>query len=154
MATVQSQIRQKRYSSPGEAAFVGLLFIGSRILQRLEDVCADHGLTHTQYNVLRILRGVHPEGHPRCEIIARLVSRAPDVTRLLDRLERQGLVERGWSGKNRRLSIARITAKGLALLERVDPAVEAVQHETVGRLPVSGQRELARMCDRMAGDDS
>src|SRR5215204_2537155 len=64
--------------------------------QRMNDVCRKHGVTHDQYNILRILRGVHPTGHPRCEITKRLISRAPDVTRLLDRLVRQGLVERGW----------------------------------------------------------
>lgn len=149
MATVQSQIKQRAYKNPGEAAFVGLLFIGSRILQRLEDVCSGHALTHTQYNLLRILRGAYPEGHPRCEIASRLVTRAPDVTRLLDRLERQGLVERCWSKENRRLSIARITAKGLALLNRVDPDIEAVQRETVARLSLRDQRSLVRMCDRL-----
>lgn len=152
MTPVQSRIKQRSYKDPAEAAFVGLLYVGSAIIQRLEDVCAGHGLTHTQYNVLRILRGVHPEGHPRCEIIDRLVTRAPDVTRLLDRLERQGLVERGWSKENRRLSIAKITRKGLALLDKVDPDIEAVQRETVARLSVPDQHSLARMCDRIAGE--
>lgn len=152
MRTIQSRIKQRAFKDPAEAAFVGLLFAGSQILQRLEDVCAGHGLTHTQYNVLRILRGVHPEGHPRCEVIDRLVTRAPDVTRLLDRLERQGLVERGWSKENRRLSIAKITEKGLALLDKVDPDIEAVQRETVGKLRVSEQQSIARICDRMAGE--
>ncbi|MBY0504459.1 MAG: MarR family transcriptional regulator [Bryobacteraceae bacterium] len=151
-AIVQSQIKQRAFKSPAEAAFVGLLFVGNKILQRLEDACASHGLTHTQYNVLRILRGVYPEGHPRCEVAERLVTRAPDVTRLLDRLERQGLIERGWSKENRRLSIAKITFKGLALLKEVDPDVKAVEDETVGKLSVSDQNALARMCDRMAGE--
>lgn len=152
MATVQTQIKQRAYKNPAEAAFVGLLFAGSKILQRLEEVCAAHGLTHTQYNVLRILRGVHPEGHPRREVIARLVTRAPDVTRLLDRLERQGLVERGWSKQNRRLSIARITATGLALLDKAGPDIEAVQHETMEKLTEADQRSLARMCDLVAAE--
>lgn len=111
-----------------------------------------HGITHTQYNVLRILRGVHPEGHPRCEVIDRLITRAPDVTRLLDRLERQGLVERGWSKENRRLSIAKITKKGLALLDKVDPDIDAVQRETVAKLSAPDQRSLARLCDRIVGE--
>src|SRR5215204_1880034 len=93
--------------------------------QRMNDVCREHGVTHDQYNILRILRGVHPTGHPRCEIAKRLISRAPDVTRLLDRLVRQGLVERGWAPDNRRHSIATITPVGLALLEKIDPQIDA-----------------------------
>jgi MarR family transcriptional regulator, 2-MHQ and catechol-resistance regulon repressor len=152
MSTVQTRLKQRTYRSSAEAAFVGLLFIGNRILQSLEVVCAAHGLTHTQYNVLRILRGVHPEGHPRGEVAERMVSRAPDVTRLLDRLERQGLIERTWSKENRRLSIARITAKGLARLKEVDPEVAAVQRETVEKLSIPEQQQLARLCDRMANE--
>jgi len=93
--------------------------------QRMNDVCREHGVTHDQYNILRILRGVHPTGHPRCEIAKRLISRAPNVTRLLDRLVRQGLVERGWAPDNRRHSIATITPVGLALLEKIDPQIDA-----------------------------
>lgn len=129
---------------------MGLLFTGGEILRKLEEVCATHGITHTQYNVLRILRGVHPEGHPRCDIADRLVSRAPDVTRLLDRLDRHGLIERTWSGENRRLSIARITAKGLALLRAIDPDVEAVEEQTTGRLTPGEQQQLVRICERLA----
>lgn len=129
---------------------MGLLFTGGRILQRMEEVCAVHGVTHTQYNVLRILRGVHPEGHPRCEIAERLIGRAPDVTRLLDRLEHQGLIERSFCGENRRHSIARITAKGQELLRAMDPDVEAVENETTGRLTPAEQRHLMELCERLA----
>lgn len=150
--SVQSKLKQKSFRDPAEAAFVGLLFIGGKIFQRLEEVCASHGLTHTQYNVLRILRGVYPQGHPRSEIIDRLLTRSPDVTRLIDRLERQGLVVRSSSKANRRLSIATITAKGLALLAELDPGIEAVQRESVGKLPQSNQKLLARLCDQMASE--
>lgn len=147
---IRDQVKQRTYRDRAEEAFVSLLFIGGRVFQRLEDVCGEHGVTHTQYNVLRILRGVHPEGHPRCEIADRLITRAPDVTRLLDRLERQGLIERGWSKENRRLSIAKITSQGLELLRRLDPAVKALEHSTVGRLTASEKKVFARMCNRMA----
>jgi hypothetical protein len=75
-------------------AFVALLRVAGQLQRDLDDACHEFGLTHDQYNVLRILRGVHPEGHPRFEIAARLVRRAPDVTRLIDRLERRGWVRR------------------------------------------------------------
>jgi DNA-binding MarR family transcriptional regulator len=147
--TIKDQVKQRTYRDRAEQAFVGLLFVGGRLFQSLEDVCAEHGLTHTQYNVLRILRGVHPAGHPRCEIADRLITRAPDVTRLLDRLERQGLIERTWSKENRRLSMAKITRRGIDVLQRLDPAVKALEQSTVGRLTASEQKDFARMCDQM-----
>lgn len=130
-------------------AFIALLRVAGRLLRDLDEACAESGLTHDQYNVLRILRGVHPQGHPRYEVAARLVSRAPDVTRLLDRLEKRGLVRRSWHPDNRRLSIATITAEGLALLKRVDPRMDAVAARYVGDLPETEWRTLVRACGRM-----
>lgn len=151
--SIQQRIKQRGYRNLTEESFVSLLFTAGQILRALEDVCASHGITHTQYNVLRILRGVHPEGHPRCEIADRLIGRAPDVTRLLDRLDQHGLIERNWSGENRRLSIARITAKGLALLRAIDPDIEAVEKETTGRLTSSDQKHLVDICERLAAPE-
>jgi DNA-binding MarR family transcriptional regulator len=124
---IKGRVEQRRFRTAREAAFVGLLVVGEQLRVQLEAVCERHGLTHTQYNLLRILRGAPPEGHPRYEIANRLVSRAPDVTRLLDRLDRHGLVERGWAPDNRRLSVARITDKGRAVIAAIDPEVAALQ---------------------------
>jgi DNA-binding MarR family transcriptional regulator len=147
--TVSARLQQSRFHSDAEAAFVGLLVAAEHALQRLEEACAKHGITHTQYNVLRILRGAHPEGHPRFEIANRLISRAPDVTRLLDRLDRQGLIERGWCPGNRRQCIAKITAKGLDLLRAVDADVFTVQDATMRHLSAEQVRALARAFDTM-----
>jgi DNA-binding MarR family transcriptional regulator len=130
-------------------AFVALLRVAGRLLHDLNAACAEHDITHDQYNVLRILRGVHPQGHPRYEIAARLVSRAPDVTRLLDRLEKRGLVARGWHPENRRLSIARITPAGLALLAAVDPRIDQVAAAYTAHLSETEWRQLGRACQRM-----
>src|SRR6185436_12914960 len=104
-------------------ALVAMMVASGALLRDLDAACQQHGITHDQYNVLRILRGVYPEGHPRGEIAARLISRAPDVTRMLDRLVQRGLVRRGWHPANRRLSIATVTDKGLALLGEVDQLI-------------------------------
>jgi DNA-binding MarR family transcriptional regulator len=130
-------------------AFVALLRVAGQLQRDLDDACHEFGLTHDQYNVLRILRGVHPEGHPRFEIAARLVRRAPDVTRLIDRLERRGWVRRGWSPGNRRLSIATITDEGLALLRQVAPQIDAVARSYVAGLSPSDSRVLRRCCLKM-----
>jgi DNA-binding MarR family transcriptional regulator len=132
-------------------AVVALMSAGAHITRDLNAVCEDHGITHDQYNVLRILRGVHPEGHPRVEIASRLISRAPDVTRMLDRLERRGLVRRGWHPTNRRLSMASITRNGLALLDKVDVHIEQAQARFTEGTSVTDLQHLRRICRGLTG---
>lgn len=146
---IRKAIAQKSFRDPAEEAVVSLLFAGARLMQQFEDVCRAHGITHDQYNVLRILRGVYPEGHPRFEIADRLISRAPDVTRLIDRLERQGYAERTWDPQNRRHSIARITRGGLDLLARVDPDLVEVQRRVTRSMSQRDLREICRLCDEL-----
>lgn len=148
-ATQVVRPRRSRFRDPAEAAFAGMLVAAAHALQRLEEVCGEHGITHPQYDVLRILRRVHPDGHPRFEIANRLVARAPDVTRLLDRLHRQGLVARGWRPDNRRQSIARITREGLDLLDAVDPKVREVQSAALAPLSDDQVLDLAEAFDTM-----
>jgi DNA-binding MarR family transcriptional regulator len=148
--TVTSRIQHPQFESVAQEAVVSLLVASALVLQQINDLLKQHGITHDQYNVLRILRGAHPEGHQRLEIGRRMISRAPDVTRLIDRLERQGLVERGWAPDNRRHSIARITAAGLDLLARVDPALHALQREIADGVPEEELQALSRVCARLA----
>ena len=126
---------------------LNLMVAADHIRTRIDHACAEYGITHGQYNVLRILRGVYPEGHPRCEIAARMIERAPDVTRLVDRLETQGLVERDRSAEDRRLSLTRITKKGLQLLDQVDPALAGVYRYFTERVSRRDCRELSRICE-------
>src|SRR4029077_13651464 len=91
----------------------------AHFVEAFEAVVGDGGVTASAFNVLRILRG-QPEGHPRGEIGRRLVFRKADVTRIVDGLVRRGLAERVRSAKDRRLSLTRITAKGLKTLARLD----------------------------------
>lgn len=146
---IQARLQQRRFSNTRETAFVGLLLVAEHVQQRLDEICGTQGITHTQYNVLRILRGA-PSGHPRFEIANRLISRAPDVTRLLDRLERDQLIERTWAPENRRHSIARITAKGLRVLDAIDPGIARLQEETLSALSADEMRALAETLDKLA----
>jgi DNA-binding MarR family transcriptional regulator len=145
---IQSRLQQRRFRDPVETAFVGLLVVAEHLSHRLDAICGAEGITHTQYNVLRILRGA-PAGQPRFEIANRLISRAPDVTRLLDRLERDQLIERGWAPENRRHSVARITAKGLRVLAAIEPALTQLQHESLASLSAEDVRTLADLLDRL-----
>ena len=146
---VHDRVQQRQFHGVAEEALISLLVAAGQLTQRLNDLCRRHGITHDQYNILRILRGAHPEGHPRFEIARRLVSRAPDVTRLIDRLERQGLVERAWAAESRRHSIARITAAGLELLAAIDPEIEVLQQETVAGIGDAELETFSRICNRL-----
>ncbi len=130
-------------------AMLNLLVAADAVRLRMEKLCAAYGITQAQYNVLRILRGVHPNGHPRREIIERLVEHAPDVTRLVDRMEKTGLVERDRSAEDRRLSLTRITPKGLALLDAMNPGVLAFQGWFATRLSRPRCLALSRLCEQL-----
>ena len=134
-------------------AGVNLLLAGAWLGDRLDRALEPLGLTHVQYNVLRILKGAQPEGHPRCEIARRLIDRAPDVTRLIDRLERRGLVARAPGTQDRRTSVTRITAKGRELLEKATAEIESVNRELARRLSKREGEELSRLCEAVYGAD-
>lgn len=101
-------------------------------------------LSSTQYNVLRILRGA-PEGLLCGEVAARMISRDPDITRLLDRLEKRGLIARSRQQRDRRMVLARITEDGLALLERLDEPMQEVHRRQLGHLGRKLLRELTSL---------
>jgi len=148
------RLQQARpFADPVAEAGVNLLLAASWFDARVERALAPLGITHRQYNVLRILRGVHPSGHPRCEIACRMIDRAPDVTRLIDRLERQGLVGRGSDPEDGRRSVTRLTRKGLALLAQATEALEPVRDELAARLAPGPARELSRLCEGLYGPD-
>src|SRR3954469_3766569 len=100
------------------------------------------GITSTQYNVLRILRGAGATGLCRNEIRDRLVAQVPDVTRLLDRMEDAGLVERERGETDRRLVPTRSTRQGLQLLKRLDAPVLDVHRRHLGHLSAAQLRSL------------
>lgn len=123
---------------------VALTFINSRFSQMIESF----DITPVQYNVLRILKGVHPEGHARCEIAMRMIERASDVTRIIDRLEKQGLVERDRTGEDRRMSITRITEKGIKLVEQINPLLSAEHVQITQNLSEQECQQLSDLIEK------
>jgi DNA-binding MarR family transcriptional regulator len=135
-----------------QEATVNLLLAASWLNDRLDQALADVGLSHAQYNVLRILKGVHPKGHPRCDVASRMIDRAPDVTRLIDRLEARGLVERDRDPDDARRSLTRLTRRGLELLASANDAIRPVHREMSRRL--AGRAEaLSQLCEDLYGPD-
>jgi DNA-binding MarR family transcriptional regulator len=109
----------------------------------------DRGVSSPQYNVLRILRGAGEAGLPCGEIAARMVTRDPDVTRLLDRLEQRGLIGRGRGTDDRRVVSARIMPEGLALLEELDPLAQDLHKRQLGHLAPEEIRGLLDQLTRI-----
>ncbi len=109
--------------SPAAVAFVELIRTADLLASEISAVLKAEKISATQFNILRILRGA-PEGLACGEIAARMITRDPDVTRLLDRLEKRGLVSRCRENQDRRLVLTRITEAGLATLGRLDDPVE------------------------------
>ena len=101
-------------------------------------------LSSTQYNVLRILRGA-PQGLPCGEIAGRMITRDPDVTRLLDRMEKRGLISRARDSRDRRMVLARISAEGLKLVNRLDEPVQQMHRKLLGHLGRARLRALGEL---------
>jgi DNA-binding MarR family transcriptional regulator len=115
----------------------------------LQELLRPFDLTPTQYNVLRILRGAGKDGLCGREVGERMLTRVPDVPRLLERMEVSGLVRRERDTEDRRHVTARITPKGLSLLERIDPSLKGFQRRRLGRLGADEIDALIRALDTL-----
>ena len=140
-----SQSESKRYrGSREEAVFLDLLRTTDLLSRRLVGVLKQEDLSPTQYNVLRILRGA-PEGLACGEIGNRMITRDPDITRLLDRMEKRHLIARSRDGKDRRMVLARITAEGLEVLTGLDEPVQEAHRKLLGHLGRERMQQLAEL---------
>lgn len=134
-----------------ERAVIAILRAADAVRRRMSEALEPHGITGQQYNVLRILRGAHPEPLPTLEIGERLMERNPGITRLLDRLEQKGLVRRERGEADRRLVRCHVTAQGLALLGALDPLIARANEDVFAGFPPDDVREISRLLDRLAG---
>ena len=114
---------------------------------RFSDMLKPYGLSPTQFNALRILRGAGEAGRACSEIAERMVNRDPDITRLLDRLERRGLAARSREGRDRRVIITRITPAGLELLRGLDRPIEEFNRKQLGHLSDPQLRALVKLLE-------
>ncbi|MBI1832309.1 MAG: MarR family transcriptional regulator, partial [Planctomycetes bacterium] len=120
MTTVMRNSRKhRRFDSLEQEVFLNLWRTYDRLRAFEDELFTRHDLTPQQYNALRLLRGAHPGKLPTLDLASRLVSRAPDITRLLDKLADRGLIERDRPADNRRVVLVGITAAGLTLLSEL-----------------------------------
>lgn len=149
MTKLGAEIGQRKpFESLEEEAFLSLQRTAALLLRAVARELETHDLTPAQYNALRILRGAGSEALTCGEIGERLVSPGPDVTRLLDRLEKQGLVQRLRDEQDRRIVRARITDRGNALVEKLDGPVERVLRDLLGPLGEGDLRRLVELLER------
>jgi DNA-binding MarR family transcriptional regulator len=145
--SIAKQLKQHRpFDSPEAEAVLGLRMAAARLLapwERFLKTTAD--LSTSQYNVLRILRGSRTAGLTCSEIGARTVARDPDVTRLVDRLAKRGLVKRTRSETDRRVVQVDITEKGLGLLRELDPHAQRMPRALLGHVSQARLRQLAKL---------
>jgi DNA-binding MarR family transcriptional regulator len=125
--------------------FVTILKSADSLSQDAEQLFKSSGLTGTQYNVLRILRGAEPEGLLCRGIAERMISRDPDMTRLLDRLEKQGWISRQRQQEDRRVIIARITTEGSKLLKKLDQPVHDLHKAQFRHMSTARLKQLAEL---------
>jgi DNA-binding MarR family transcriptional regulator len=139
--------QQKPFESLEQEAVLNVLHTADVLLQRITAVLKPFKLSHSQYNVLRILRGAGPEGLACREIGERMITRDPDITRLLDRLEARGLLTRTRDQKDRRVITARITSEGRRLLEALDQPIAEIDRQPLQHLGEQRLRTLIQLLE-------
>jgi DNA-binding MarR family transcriptional regulator len=146
---LQAELRQsKSFASLHAEAFLNLVRTAAQLQHALHLRLKPYGLTETQYNSLRILRGAGASGLTCAEIAERLVSQDPDITRLVERLQRQGLVRRERGAKDRRVVLTKITPAGLDRLKQADPVVDSTVHAFLSHLSQSELRTMIDLTER------
>lgn len=118
---LEDAIKQKKFESPQVKAMLNIMYTSNWLIGEFRDIYKPYGITPQQYNVLRILRGKHPESVNPSEIKEVMLDKNPDITRLCDRLLSMGLIGRSINSENRRKMNIVITAQGLELLNQIAP---------------------------------
>lgn len=146
--SLKEEIRQTRpFGSVEQEALLNIERTAAVLSYAIGERLKPHGLTLTQYNVLRILRGAGSGGMCRHEIRSRLIAKVPDVTRLLDRMESAGLVDRQRGVEDRREVKTTITRRGLELLAKLDEPVQVMHREQLGHMSERELRTLVRLLE-------
>ena len=152
MAPLKDELKMtKPFKSLEEEAILSVARTAAVMEHAGAEVMKRFDLTITQYNVLRILRGAGENGLCRNEVGERLVTKVPDVTRLLDRMESSGLITRHRGTADRRFVTTRITEQGLKLLEKIDRELPALHTRIIGHMSQKKLKELVDLLEEVRG---
>lgn len=153
MTKLQKELKQtKPFASMEEEVLLNLARTAEYVSTRLAGVLKRADLTITQYNALRILRGAGEEGLTCGEIGGRMVTRESDITRLLDRLDKRGLITRERPETNRRVVVTRITGEGLSLLAELDGPMQEANRAAAGHLGRARLKTLNGLLEELRDD--
>lgn len=150
-STVTPVTSARRFDSPEQEAYLALWRTYDRLRAIEDDLFAGWELTNQQYNLLRLLHAAHPEPVPTLRLVARLVSRAPDITRMLDKLEARGLITRTRSTADRRAVLVGVTEAGLALLDQIAGPLRACHERQLGHLSTTDLKALTALLRKARG---
>ena len=149
---LQIEIKQtKPFADLETEAMLALHLTSDRLANEGARLLRPWDISPTQYNVLRILRGAEPDGLTCGGIGERMIQHDPDITRLVDRMEKRGLVNRQRDNKDRRVVITRITQKGLDLLAQLDRPVEEFNLRRLGHLGPERLQTLIELLELVRG---
>lgn len=147
---LEEEIRQSKFESMHQKAVLNVIFTANWINGRFRDIFKPYDLTPQQYNVLRILRGRHPQSANPGEIKDVMLDKNPDLTRLCDRLCKVGMITRTVNKNNRRKMNIKITDKGLEVLAQIDPEMRRLQ-ESMVFISEDESSHLSDLLDKMRG---
>jgi DNA-binding MarR family transcriptional regulator len=148
--TIDEEIKQSKFKSTHHKAVLNLLFTASWIQNKQREYFEPFGVTGQQYNILRILRGKHPEPISAAEIKSRMLDKHSDVSRLLDRLIGKKLVVKTKCPNDKRATNISITASGMALLEKLDQAINNIDNQML-KLSKEESKQLSDLLDKGRG---
>lgn len=147
---LEDAIKQKKFESPLHKATINLIYTANWLHGEFRDLFKSFDITHQQYNVLRILRGMHPNCVNPTEIKEVMLDKNPDITRLCDRLLLMGLIHRNIDKENRRKMKIVITEKGLDLLLEIEPVIKLRMEQLFADVKVDYEK-FNDMLDAMRG---
>jgi DNA-binding MarR family transcriptional regulator len=148
-AALQQELRKQHpFETPEQEAYLNLIRTCQHLVAFEDRFMRQYGLSGPKYNVLRILRGIGGEGAPCSVIRERMVTRVPDITRLIDRLERDGLVTRHRVERDRRVVLVRPSKKALELLIKMDDPLLELHREQLGHMSRKDLASLSQLLER------
>jgi DNA-binding MarR family transcriptional regulator len=151
---IRRRLKQWKFESPQQEAMLAMLVAASYLDEQIDNFVSQYGISRQQYNILRILKGAGPDGHPCGEVAVRMVHRSPDVTRRIDGLVKLGLVERRRSDEDRRVVLTRITDAGSELLAKIAPFDRSFLDMLKRKFTPKQAQELTALCEQLFTEES
>lgn len=148
---IEDEIQQKKFKSEYQKAHINILFTAAWLGQQTQHILKPLGISSQQFNILRILRGMHPQPASVKLLTERMIDKMSNASRLVDKLEAKELVRRSESGADRRRVDVLITAKGLSLIEKASLQVEGRLHQDMALLTDEEAARLNELLDKLRG---